>query len=411
MKFRYNELENATQFIAISETKEETYGLRAQGPYAAIRLVNNILTIHYVSKKKLHPDVIGAICITAFYPFIKYTATMPFPVSQRFADGLKMDILPQHDKINGIYKAIQPISITNIDKHVKPYSNAENTVIAYGGGMDSTAIALMFPEYPLVHSSNINDKIQVKKVMKSYINENLSNDSYVIDSNCKQLCKPGGFTCFTNIFLIPLLLTADLNIKNICCGETLTASCLRTGQKYFPQFNPNRRNRWLRFYNHIGIHMFSPIAGCSELITAKIVHTHSLSNKVLFCETNKGKPCFKCSKCLRKLLELNYHGYNYDFNTFHKNTVINILKKRPLYDNLYFIETIKNSKTLPHYMKECIKDIIHIRTDIFHKIYSKSFIYFPDTIKTKLLSKLYNYAEIMNEEEEKYIESWDMTVI
>ena len=62
-------------------------------------------------------------------------------------------------------------------------------------------------------------------------------------------------------------------------------------------------------------------------------------------------------------------------------------------------------------MKECIKDIIHIRTDIFHKIYSKSFIYFPDTIKTKLLSKLYNYAEIMNEEEEKYIESWDMTVI
>ena len=39
MKFRYNELENATQFIAISETKEETYGLRAQGPYAPIHLL------------------------------------------------------------------------------------------------------------------------------------------------------------------------------------------------------------------------------------------------------------------------------------------------------------------------------------------------------------------------------------
>ena len=102
MKFRYNELENATQFIAISETKEETYGLRAQGPYAPIRLVNNILTIHYVSKKKLHPDVIGAICITAFYPFIKHSATMPFPVSQQFADALKMDILPQHDNINAV---------------------------------------------------------------------------------------------------------------------------------------------------------------------------------------------------------------------------------------------------------------------------------------------------------------------
>ncbi len=411
MKFQYNELANSTQFIAISETKEETHGLRAQGPYTPIHLVDNTLTIHYVSKKKLHPDIIAAICITAFYPFIKYTATMPFPVSQRFADGLKMDILPQHAKMDGVYKATQPISITNIDKRVKPYTNAENTVIAYGGGMDSTAIALMFPDYPLVHSANVNDNIEVKKVMKSYINKHLSNDSYVIDTNCKQLCKPGGFTTFTNIFLIPLLLTADLNIKNICCGETLTASCLRTGQKYFPQFNPNRRNRWLRFYNHIGIHMFSPIAGCSELITSKIVYSHSLSKQVLFCEINKGKPCFNCSKCLRKLLELNYHGYNYNFNNFHKDTAIKILKKRPLYDNLYFIETIKHSKTIPHYMKECINDLIHIRTDIFHKIYSKSFIYFPENIKRELLTKLSKYADIMNKEEEKYIESWDMTVI
>ena len=63
MKFRYNELETATQFIAISETKEETYGLRAQGPYTPIHLINNTLTIHYVSKKKLHPVVVKILII------------------------------------------------------------------------------------------------------------------------------------------------------------------------------------------------------------------------------------------------------------------------------------------------------------------------------------------------------------
>ena len=65
----------------------------------------NKLIVKYVSHNKLHPDIIAAICITAFYPFIHYTATMPFPVSKQFASGLLMDILPQHGKIDGVYRA------------------------------------------------------------------------------------------------------------------------------------------------------------------------------------------------------------------------------------------------------------------------------------------------------------------
>ena len=304
MKFKIEITESQTQFIAISESEEEKHGLRAQGPYVPIKLVNDTLIINYVSKLPLHPDIIGAICITAFYPFIKYSATMPFPVSKTFVEGLKMDILPQHDKINGIYRAVKPITITNIDEDLEPYNNGKNTVIAYGGGMDSTAIALLFPDFPIIHSSNSNDDLETKNVIKKFVKENLKNDSFIIDTNCKELCKPGGFTTFTNIFLMPLILSADLNIKNICCGEILGASCLSNGKKYFPQFNTKRRNRWMNFYNHIGLNIFSPTAGCSELITSKIVYKHKLSDKVLFCEINEGKPCFKCIKCLRKILEL-----------------------------------------------------------------------------------------------------------
>jgi len=113
----------------------------------------------------------------------------------------------------------------------------------------------------------------------------------------------------------------------------------------------------MRFYNHIGINIFSPIAGCSELITSKIVHTHNLSNKVLFCEANQGNPCFKCVKCLRKILELKPHGYNHDFNSFNKQFIIKNLSKRPLYFSHIFIHTIKNNQDIPHYLKKLIKDI------------------------------------------------------
>jgi hypothetical protein len=407
MKFEMKIINNQTHFIAICDNVEEKQGFRAQGPYTPIKLINNTLIIDYVSKNKLHPDIIGAICITAFYPFIKYTATMPFSVSKKFKTGLQMDILPQHDKIDGVYKAIKPITITNIDENLKPYNNGKKTIIAYGGGIDSTAIALLFPEFPLIHTLSCN-KPHITNVMKKFIKENLKNESYIKFSNCRELCNPSGFTTFTNIFLLPLMLTADMNIRNICCGEILGSSCLSNGKKFFPQFNPLRRNRWIRFYNYIGINIFSPIAGCSELITSKIIYKYNLSNKVLYCETNNGYPCLKCTKCLRKLLLLTLHGFDGNFNHFNKEYISKFLIKRPLYFGHIFIETIKNNKQCPKYLIELISDISHIDTKLFNKIYPKSFIYFPDDIKEHLINKLTKYAEIMSEEEEKYLEKWNM---
>ena len=413
MKFEYyNDTENS-YFMAIPENDEETHGLRAQGPYVDIKLVNNILSVKYISKNKLHPDIIGAICITAFYPFIKYSATFPFPVSKTFAEGLQMDILPQHDKINGVYKAIKPIYVTNVDNELSPYVEGKETVIAYGGGADSTSLALLFPDFTLIHSANMNSDNETKIVMKKFIEDTLKNKYHIIDSNCKELCSPGGFTTFSNIFITPLMLSADLSIKNICCGEIMGTSCLSNGLKYHPQFDPKRRNRWIRFYKHIGVNIFSPVAGCSELITSKIICKNNLENTVLFCEANKGYPCYKCTKCLRKMLEFKYNNSDYihsNFLGFNETYISTFLLKRPLYFGHIFIETIKNIDSLPAYIKDCISDVINVKTDYCNKIYSKSFIYFPEEIRERIINRLKEYADIMSEEEEKCVENWDMTL-
>ena len=85
----------------------------------------------YVSKNTLHPDIVAAICITAFYPFIHSSATMPFPVSKRFADGLQMDILPQHGNIEGMYRATEPITIDNIDIAENTINKSEHLVSGF----------------------------------------------------------------------------------------------------------------------------------------------------------------------------------------------------------------------------------------------------------------------------------------
>ena len=458
MKFVYEEHYDYTSFTAIPENDKETSGFRAQGPYVPIQMKDNKLIVKYVSHNKLHPDIIAAICITAFYPFIHSTATMPFPVSKQFASGLLMDILPQHGKIDGVYRATEPIIITNIDDELEPYSQGENTVIAYGGGMDSTALACLFPEYDLIHSTDLDT---MKNNVQLFVYDNLENNIHIIESNCKNISSPGGFTTFTNKYITPLIMSADLNIKNIMCGEILGSTCLSNGTKYFPQFDVIRRNRWERFYNHIGIHMFSPLAGCSELITSKIICEYGLYDKVIYCENNNGLPCNKCTKCLRKQLELTYHGKQYSFEHYETHFITNFLKKRPLYFGHIFIETIKrifnkykeedheqevetetveedepevetetveedepeveSTKQEPeevetdiesklYYLKCAIDDIIDIDTSFCNKIYTKSFCYFPEDIKEHIIEQLLKYAECMSADDEIYLEKWDMTI-
>jgi hypothetical protein len=233
MKFVYEEYDNYTSFTAIPENEKERDGLRAQGPYTPISLKQDSLIVKYVSKNALHPDIVAAICITAFYPFIHSSATMPFPVSKRFADGLQMDILPQHGKVDGIYRATEPITIDNINIKLEPYTEGSNTVVAYGGGMDSTAIACLFPEYDLIHSTDIDN---TDNTVQKFVEDNLKNKIHIIETNCKYLATPNGFTTFTNIYISPLIMSADLNIKNSMCGAIMGSTCLSTPSKQMGTF-------------------------------------------------------------------------------------------------------------------------------------------------------------------------------
>jgi len=140
MKFNYYIDDNQSIFEAIPEDgEEELIGYRMEGNYPELKLVNNKLIIDYVSKEKLHPDIIGAICIFGFYPFIKKYITFPYKVSLNFSESLKYDIFPKFEKS----KIVDEFTILNIDETLTSFRDCHNNnwSLAFGGGMDSSAIA------------------------------------------------------------------------------------------------------------------------------------------------------------------------------------------------------------------------------------------------------------------------------
>ena len=53
MRFEYLESNDKTIFKAFIENDETIEGVQAQGPYPKMKLINNVLEIYYVSKKKI----------------------------------------------------------------------------------------------------------------------------------------------------------------------------------------------------------------------------------------------------------------------------------------------------------------------------------------------------------------------
>ena len=55
------------------------------------------------------------------------------------------------------------------------------------------------------------------------------------------------------------------------------------------------------------------------------------------------------------------------FDTFDEKFITRLFQKRPLFMAHVFIETIRNNKNVPEYMREAIKDYLPIKTDLFRK--------------------------------------------
>lgn len=391
------------------ESAEEYAGFRGEDKHLPIKLVNKQLIFKYKVTKDIHPDIIALICLVAFYPYIKRKITFPRAVSKSFVNLINKNVLPKMEVVGGFipsissnigdipYHPVGELTISNIDENLQPYVG-QNTVIAYGGGMDSTALAILFPEYPLITAlDKEDDRKEMTKLLSKFVNDNR-----VIECNIRTLSAPWGFTGWCNGFLVPLLLSNEFGIKNIMCGDIMDMCRIvyknRQMFKYF-QYTPFNHIHWINAFKCIGINLVFPVIGCSELITSKIVYDAGLHNSVLYCQKNNGSPCHKCSKCFRKLMLLNYHGCVLPDNIWDQFNYPEFLIQNPLCFGHVYVECIRNSKNIKTKMSKYIKDLMTLPTSLFTKINPEGFDYLTNDLKKAVIDRLTSKFEIMNNSE------------
>lgn len=352
MRFKYALKPKQVTIQAIPECDSEWMGYRAESPYPQIKLTEPYL-IFCANINHMHPDMLALLCIVTFYPFCRSSITFPEPVSVKFAKAVES--LGIYDVKDGKYVRIDGnFNIMNINPNLQSYhSNSTNKALAYGGGLDSTAALCLFPELYIIHESRIKVSHNTQEVLEVYpdATESFMNDlergwtkwkgrTFCIGSNNKDLCTPNGWSGWIACTATSILLATDLSLSAILLGSSIGSSNIKNGEIYS---NP-APNMWLRLFAEIGLPVFSPISGLTEISLTKIIsRTYpKWLSKITYCIKDNGRNCHKCWKCFRRQVIINYilhteldsnreaisskHDYSVNWKDYNHPTILNHLK-------------------------------------------------------------------------------------
>ena len=79
MRFEFWTEKDASHIKAHFEEGDTHIGNRQEGSGSQIQYDGEDISFDY-EVKKIHPDILGLICLLIFYPFIGYKVEFPFPV-------------------------------------------------------------------------------------------------------------------------------------------------------------------------------------------------------------------------------------------------------------------------------------------------------------------------------------------
>ena len=413
MKFEFLSTTGQSFLKAIVETEEEKQGFRAEGPYPLLKMVNDTVIFDY-EIKTIHPDILALLCITCFYPYLDQYVTFPQPVSRKIEEAFgENGVLKLHEVIDGRYQQTKGIKVTNIDDSITPYKGSK-LAISFGGGMDSSALYKLIPEAIVIHEQTKlnNGEIQLEKTLETIdlINGEGGQAFSFANNNRRGISEPSGWPGWAACTCNALLLSTDFNIGYIMTGSVIGASFLSNGRKYFPGTDTLRKNKWIQAFELVGIPMFSPTGGLSEVANAIILHKTNFINKAHWCFRDQGSNCQLCWKCFRRdtilfaigALDVNnefWERYNTDF-------IKKQLVKRPIYFAHIFSFTLRKLEHLT-WLKPFIPYDVENTSDWICNSYTEAIKLVPEELRHLISERIVKFIEPMKDESK--VENWDCT--
>ena len=291
MRFEFTSNETESVLRAVFEDGDRHEGSRQEGPGQTITYSGTDITFDY-PVRSIHPDLLGLLCLIVFYPFIGERAVFPMPVSPRLEQAFQNQNFRRRFRFD------------NVDPGVEAYSGSR-LALSFGGGIDSSAVCTMFPDAYVVHEAHIKDGRLVPSHAHQIVQDLGPDRGRVVATNQRYVSRPGGWHGWTCAAAAALLMATDNDFGMILMGTILGATLLANGSVYWDRFQARERhgftgNFWQSAFNAVGMPMFSPVCGASEFLTMTLSLDLIKAGRVVYCMEQDGRPCLRCSKCLRR---------------------------------------------------------------------------------------------------------------
>jgi len=289
-----------------------------------------------VDLNKIHPDLLGLVCLLTIYPFIGNRLQLSFKVGKGFANAVRKNL---------------GIEIGNrfVDGGIKDRSGkgvvGKGTVpaLCFSNGVDSTACLTVMPKETVcvfldrIFYREKNYMYNKDNVYNGINNANrlMPNKFLMVRSDFEDLRRSNGFAIDIGVGTGAILLADKLNFDSVAYGYCLhdfsqigngTVSRICTGD-----FTNFEYGKWNEIYKSVGLYINLTIMGLTEIGTWKKSLSSPLRDNTSACMRGRlHRPCLNCSKCFRKTLLKLFIKCNGNWNNINKNSGNKAMLKRML---------------------------------------------------------------------------------
>ncbi len=405
MKFKFYVVSGNTYLEAFFEESDVVEGNRLEGAGVKIRNRNPLVFFNQ-DYSGVHPDIIGLACLAIFYPFIGSEVTFPYPVSQRLVNSINREI----------FTKTKSLKIKNIDTNIPQYQGNGKAVLAFGGGVDSSAVRALFPEAFVIHEASIRDGEEVLDLTNSVV-EKLENEGKgrLVKTNSRFISDPGGWHIWIGSIVTALLEGAKSGSSYIYSGTILGSAFMSNGNKYFDRHASSKwhgesGNYWQQIFWDIGLPLVQPLMGCSEILTTEATVNAIPKEEVFFCTAKDGGPCGVCPKCFRRACIQDYLGNKkLDFTSFDNIQVNTLLDRKPTYFGHIYSSLLVAGWTPPDFVKHKLQHLPG-GSSFCLKYNPESLDFMPLELRGDIKAVLERNFNVMNEGDIKAMRGWNQAL-
>ena len=289
--------------------------------------------------------------------------------------------------------------------------------LAFSGGVDSVASMLLMPQDTvLVYNRREGFQSSIDHTNADRLFEHLLTTQgrpvIQVPSNHEMIRKfhgkGAGFSTDYACAVQVILLADYLQLDSIATGMPLENTYLFHGHRYRNFGASWFWRHYSEIFNNIGLSIYQPVAGCSEIINQRVVTENGLLDYAQSClrSDQPGIPCGSCWKCFRKNT---LAGHDFNFS----NEITTFLKKRPLKQaasTLYSIQKLEDTDSYGEIIETC-DDLIGLLNEDFTFLtshHSEGLKLLPSKYRRYTSNRLAKYADQMTPEHFEKLSSVDL---